>query len=546
LAASLIALALAAAVVAVHLSNPGVIERTPGPNLFILVNSTLALGVDGLSVWLLALTALLVPLAILGSTATVRQQPKAYYALMMLLAAAMQGAFLARDLLWFYIFFEFTLIPLFFIIGIWGGPQRRAAATKFFIYTLAGTLITLATFLYMASVNNLDFSFASLAGTLADLPRGTQLLLFAGLFLGFAIKVPLFPLHTWLPLAHTEAPTAGSVLLAGVLLKLGTYGFLRIGIGFLPSAALAVAPLMATLGVAGIIYGALAAWVQRDYKRLIAYSSIAHLGFCMLGMFSLRAAGITGSVLVMVNHGISTGALFLVAGMIYDRYHTREFDALGGLGRRMPVISAFLVFFALSSLGLPGLNGFVSEFLVLIGAIASGRAEGHLPAVLGVGYAVVAAFGIVLSAVYLLYLVGRLVFGPLKEPDVAGHGPTAAGPRTGRLAEEEAIVLPPDASAREWAILVPLAVFVLLLGLWPAPVTRSINGPANRLLDGVRAVEQARYDARVEDIRQQCAANLRGFGEAFRAYQSRNQSTRPAGLVSQSRPDDTAHEGTRP
>ena len=324
LAASLVTLVLTIVLLAIHLHDPAALIA-PGPfatDAIPLLGSSLALGADGISIWLLVMTGVLVPLAILSSTPAIRHQRRTYYVLMLLLESAMLGVFLARDLLWFYIFFEFTVVPLFFLIGIWGGPQRRRAAHTFFIYTLAGTLITLSTFLYMGYRSGSQFNFDALASVLPHLPANVQVLLFVGMFVGLAVKVPLFPLHTWLPLAHTEAPTAGSVILAGVLLKLGTYGFLRIGLGFLPKAALLLAPTMATLAVIGIIYGALAAWVQSDFKKLIAYSSIAHLGFCMLGMFALNTAGLTGSVLVMVNHGLSTGALFLVAGMIYDRYHT--------------------------------------------------------------------------------------------------------------------------------------------------------------------------------------------------------------------------------
>lgn len=428
-----------------------------------------SVGVDGISLPLLLLTALLTPLAIWGSFSGIRERVREYYALMLLLHGAMLGVFCARDLLLFYVFFEFTLIPLYFLIGIWGGPQRHKAADMFFIYTLSGSMLTFAGVLWLgwkASLYPLgpdglcEFSFAldrlyalSAAGHLS---LDAQWWLFIAFFAGFAIKVPLFPLHTWLPLAHTEAPTAGSVILAAVLLKLGTYGFLRLSLPMLPQAAINLAPIIGGLAVAGIIYGAVAAWVQSDVKKLVAYSSVSHLGFCLLGMFSLTLAGLTGSVLYMVNHGLSTGALFLVVGMIYERYHTREIDRIGGLARRMPILAFFLVVFALSSIGLPGLNGFVSEFLVLLGTFTSGQVdEAGRTGPLGIWFAAVGATGILLGAIYMLYMVGCVLFGPVKEPE---HGlDTSTG-------------LTQDLTPREVGILAPIALACLLLGVYPKPV----------------------------------------------------------------------------
>ncbi len=431
-------------------------------------------GVDGLSVWLVMLAALITPLSIWASFTAIRDRVKEYYVLMLLLEAGMIGVFCARDLLLFYIFFEFTLIPLFFLIGIWGGPERRRAAGKFFLYTFAGSVLTFAGVLYLAyqayalppsrgGVGVFTFDLDTLYGL--DLSYNVQWWLFIAFAAGFAIKVPLFPFHTWLPLAHTEAPTAGSVLLAGVLLKLGTYGFLRFSVPMLPEASIALAPIMATLAVAGIIYAALVAWVQDDFKKLIAYSSVSHLGFCILGMFSMKTAGVTGSLLYMVNHGLSTGALFLVVGMIYERYHTRSFDQIGGLARPMPWLAFFLIVFTLSSIGLPGLNGFVSEFLVLLGTFTSASTADGPAGPLGVTYGALAALGIVLSAIYMLYLCGRILFGPLKEPD---HTPdTTHG-------------LTPDLTPREIGVLTPIALCCLLIGLWPNALIDSIQPAAER------------------------------------------------------------------
>ncbi|HOB73327.1 MAG TPA: NADH-quinone oxidoreductase subunit M [Phycisphaerae bacterium] len=427
------------------------------------------LGVDGLSIWLVALTAFITPLSIWASFSGIRHRQREYYALMLLLEASVIGVFCARDLLLFYIFFEFTLIPLFFIIGIWGGPQKWAAAGKFFLYTFAGSMLTFAGVLYLAwqaARQGGVFTFDIDTLYRLQLTEREQFWLFLAFTAGFAIKVPLFPFHTWLPLAHTEAPTAGSVLLAGLLLKLGTYGFLRFNLPMLPAATQELAPLVAVLAIIGIIYGALVAWVQDDFKRLVAYSSVSHLGFCMLGMFALNQAGLTGSVLYMINHGLSTGALFLVIGMIYERYHTRQFDKLGGLARRMPWMAFFLVFFVLSSIALPGLNGFISEFLVLLGTFTSRNPLDGWPAgPLGAPYGVIAAVGIILSAVYMLAMVQRLLFGQLKEPE---HTPDTSGG------------LRPDLTRREITILTPIALACLILGVYPKPVIDSIQPAAQQ------------------------------------------------------------------
>jgi len=450
--------------------EPGLVLEVPwvgGPDGPIDIRYHVA--VDGLSLWLVVLSAGLLPLCIWGSFTAVGDRARAYYALLLLLESGMIGVFCARDLLLFYVFFEFTLVPLFLLIGIWGGPRRREAAAMFFIYTMAGSVLTFAGVVVLAwlaslppeagGVGRFTFDLQTLYGLRID--PAVQWWLFIALAAGFAIKVPLFPFHTWLPLAHTEAPTAGSVLLAGVLLKLGTYGFLRLSLPMLPEASVAFAPLAAGLAVVGILYGALAAWVQGDVKKLIAYSSVSHLGFCILGMFSLRPAGLTGSVLYMINHGLSTGALFLVVGMVYERYHTRAFDRLGGLARPMPWMAFFMVLFTLSSIGLPGLNGFVSEFLVLLGTFTSADPGHGAPAgPLGVAWAAFAALGIVLSALYMLSMCRRLLFGPLREP------PDTPDRSSG---------LPPDLTGREIGVLAPLALACVLLGVYPRPVIDTIH-----------------------------------------------------------------------
>jgi NADH-quinone oxidoreductase subunit M len=407
------------------------------------------IGIDGISLWLVALTALLSVTAVLVSWEAVRERTRAYYALLLLLETGMLGVFVALDVVLFYIFFEFTLIPLFFLIGIWGGPDRKLAARKFFIYTLAGSVLTLLGLIYVVAVFHSQAMRAGLemsAFSIPDLVHAThgvrlstteQWWVFLALAAGFAIKVPLFPFHTWLPLAHVEAPTAGSVILAGVLLKIGTYGFLRFSMSLLPIASQHFLGLIAVLSVIGIIYGALVALAQGDIKKLVAYSSVSHLGFCMLGLFALNTIGISGAVLQMVNHGLSTGALFALVGMLYERYHTREIRSLGGLARKLPVLTFFFVVVTLSSIGLPGLNGFVGEFLVLVGMFQVNKL-----------FAAVAAVGIILGAFYMLWLVQRVFFGPLREPQHDG-GPIA------------------DLNWREISALAPIAAACLWIGLFP-------------------------------------------------------------------------------
>jgi NADH-quinone oxidoreductase subunit M len=414
------------------------------------LNSNIHLGMDGIALPLVWLTQLLSAISIWSSFTAIKKQTRSYYALMLLLQAAMTGVFVSMDLLLFYIFFEFTLVPLFLIVGIWGGAQRRFAAFKLFIYTMAGGVLTFAAIIFITWYHYSKtgvFTFNIQELYQASIPKHLQLWLFAAFFAGFAVKVPLFPFHTWLPLAHTEAPTAGSVLLAGVLLKLGTYGFLRIALPMLPDAAITAAPFVAVLALIGIIYTSLAAWIQSDIKKLVAYSSVAHLGFCILGMFAFNHTGLSASLLYMINHGLSTGALFLVVGMIYERYHTREFAQLGGLARKMPVMAFFLILFSLSSIGLPGLNGFVSEFAVLYAVFTS-------TGPIGSTYAIIAASGVILSAIYMLWMCQRVLFGPLKEPEVHHD-------------ESDPDQLPTDLSQREWGLLIPITVLVVVLGVYP-------------------------------------------------------------------------------
>ncbi len=460
---------------------------------------------------LIGLTLLLGPICVIASTSAITERVKTYYAWLLVLQAAMTGVFAARDLILFYTCFEFTLVPMFVLISLYGSTNRKKAAIKFFLFTFTGSVIALAGFVFVAWKNSQipehawTFDIATLSETARTLPPHTQAWVLLALMLGFAVKVPLFPVHTWLPLAHTEAPTAGSVILAGVLLKLGTYGIFRFVLPFTPEAVVEYAPAIAVLSIIGIIYAGLICWVQTDVKKLVAYSSVAHLGFCVLGLFALNHIGVTGSVLYMINHGLSTGALFLLIGMIYERYHTRSMKELGGLASKMPVWATFMVFFTMASVGLPGLNGFVSEFLCLIGAFQASNAWGSATGMtadgkldvglwgsggmgpdgvpgathgsLGPWVAAIAATGMIVAAMYLLYMLGKIVWGPLVEP--AGHGHDSH--------DEAHSTLPRDLNAREIGVLVPLAILCILLGVYPKPVLEVIQPSITSTLAAVNS-----------------------------------------------------------
>jgi NADH-quinone oxidoreductase subunit M len=417
-----------------------------------------SLGVDGISLPLVVLTTLLVPIALAAST-SISHRLKEFVAYTLALEAGLIGVFLALDLFLFFVFFEAILVPMYFIIGIWGGERRVYAAIKFFLYTAFGSALLLAAIIGLAILNSQQtgapsFAFSDLANL--DLSVGTERLLFAAFALAFAIKVPVFPFHTWLPDAHVEAPTAGSVLLAGVLLKLGTYGLLRFNLGLFPQASVDMVPVLAVLAVIGIIYGAVVAIVQPDLKKLVAYSSVSHLGFIVLGTFALTSGGLAGGVVQNINHGITTGALFLLVGMIYDRRHTKQIADFGGLAKVMPIYSGIFLFTAFASIGLPGLNGFVGEFMVLVGSFPT------LPV-----YVIVAAVGVVLAAVYLLWAYERTFTGPLDKP------------------ENEKLV---DLSVREVALLAPLVVLMVLLGLYPRVLLDRVEPSTEAVLDRIEAV----------------------------------------------------------
>lgn len=459
---------------------------------------------DGLSLWLFALSALLTVTAVLVSWTAITERVAEFFAMLLLLETGMLGVFAARDIILFYVFFEFTLIPLFFLIGIWGSEERRYAAIKFFLFTLAGSMLTflgiLAIVLNARGIGGeLTFSIPELTSRLSASPLDfdLQLLIFVALFAGFAIKVPLFPFHTWLPLAHVQAPTAGSVILAGVLLKMGTYGFLRFSLPMLPDATAAAMPWMLWLSVAGIVYGALVALAQGDMKRLIAYSSVSHLGYCMLGLFALNRLGMQGGVLQTINHGLSTGGLFAIVGMVYERYHTRQIGDLGGLARRIPLLATMMVFFTFSSIGLPGLNGFVGETLVLVGMFQRGWADvgaAGPPAELAGQYrwiSVLAVTGVVLGAWYMLWLVQRVFFGPLKEP----HGHDALGGRGDGQGEIQ------DMNLREFAALAPLCAFILWIGIYPQFFLDRMSDQLDSITDRAAAALERQEGSKATEVR---------------------------------------------
>jgi NADH-quinone oxidoreductase subunit M len=390
------------------------------------------------------------PISVLASW-SIEKRIKPFFVFLLALETGMLGVFCSLDLFLFYLFWEATLVPMYFLIGMWGYGGRIFAAMKFFLFTLAGSLLMLAAilFLYFAASDNPTFDYESLLGT--PLSMGTQRLLFLGFFASFAVKIPLVPVHTWLPDAHTEAPTAGSVLLAAVLLKMGAYGLIRFAIPLFPDASRELVPLVMGLALAGILYGALVAAMQKDLKRLIAYSSVAHLGFVVLGLFVGSIQGMSGGILQMVNHGLSTGALFLLVGMLYDRRHTRAIADFGGLASSVPVLSGIFLLVALSSLGLPGLNGFVGEFLILLGTFFEYR-----------WWAVPATAGIILAAVYLLWAYQRVFHG---EPT---------------LEENRSLV---DVRARESVMLAPLIALIVFIGVYPKPFLERIEPAAQRVVN---------------------------------------------------------------
>jgi len=423
--------------------------------------------IDGLSLWLVILTTLIMPLAILFSFNTVRERIRLYYAFLLVLEFAMIGVFVAQDLFIFYLFWEISLVPMYFIIGIWGAEQRIYAAVKFFVYTLVGSLLMLLAILWMSNhfgtSNVYDILQAVRAAPVSIYPSAlTEGLLFLGFFIAFAIKVPLWPFHSWLPDAHVQAPTAGSVILAGVMLKLGTYGLLRFCVPLFPHAAIAFAPYIAVLAIIGIIYGAWVSYAQTDAKKLVAYSSISHLGFVVLGIFTLNAAGMSGAVLQMVNHGISTGGLFLLVGVLYERRHTKALDAFGGIWKVLPVFSGLSLVIMLSSVGLPGLNGFVGEFSILLGTFGS--------TFLGGAAAAFAALGVILAAVYLFKFWQHIFMGDVKW--------------------QENLHLPP-LGWNEYTVLVVVVVAAIGIGLYPRPFFSTMDASVNAVQTQIQQVAAA-------------------------------------------------------
>jgi NADH-quinone oxidoreductase subunit M len=423
------------------------------------LNITYSVGIDGMSLLLILLTTFLTPIALLSSWNSINKRIPLFVAMMLFLETGMLGIFGSLDLFLFYLFWEAMLIPMYFIIGIWGGENRIYAAVKFFLYTMVGSLLMLVAIIwlgiYAGSLHHQTFNseLQFLYAISPSIPVGVQVWMFLAFTLSFAIKVPIFPFHTWLPDAHVEAPTAGSVILAGVLLKMGTYGLLRFSLPLFPQAAILFAPYIATLAVIGIVYGALVSMVQTDMKKLVAYSSVSHLGFVVLGIFALTEEGLQGSILQMVNHGLSTGALFLLVGMIYDRRHTRQISEFGGLAKVIPVFSTIFMIVSLSSIGLPGLNGFVGEFLILLGSFTS--------PVFSRWFSIVAATGVILSAVYLLWMYQRVVFGPVTN----AHNKNLK-----------------DLSIREIAVLVPILIFIVWIGIQPGTFLKDSAVSTKRIL----------------------------------------------------------------
>lgn len=458
-----------------------------------------AFGIDGISLLLVLLTTLLGSVSILSSWSAITERVKEYYAYMLLLQTGMLGVFMATDLFLFYVFWEVMLVPMYFLIGVWGGPRKLYAAIKFFLYTLFGSVIMLlgilAIYFKYISLNgweNRTFSYFKFLEM--GLPPDFQFWVFAAFFIGFAIKVPMFPFHTWLPDAHVEAPTAGSVILAGVLLKMGTYGFVRFSLPLFPDATREYLPFLMILCVIGVIYGALVAMMQKDMKKLVAYSSVSHLGFTMLGVFAGTQIGIQGGVVQMINHGISTGALFLIVGIIYERRHTRLIEEYGGLSHHMPLYATVFLIMTLSSIGLPGLNGFIGEFMILQGTFM--RPDLRV-------YAILAASGIVLGAAYMLWLYQRVMFGKC---------------------EKEENRRMKDLNMRELATFIPLIILAVWIGIFPSFWLRYLNEPA-KFIAGRLQTSAATIVARPVP-----GGSPAGYGT------SSNRALLPAGRISMAQP----------
>jgi NADH-quinone oxidoreductase subunit M len=434
------------------------------------LNTSYTVGIDGISLLLILLTTFLTPLTLLSTWKSITKNVKMFTFCMLFLETGMLGVFMSLDLFLFYIFWEVMLIPMYFIIGVWGGEKRIYASVKFFIYTMAGSLLMLIAIIWLASsaswqLGHFTTSFIELSKVAPNIVIGVQSLLFFAFFISFAIKVPIFPFHTWLPDAHVQAPTAGSVILAGVLLKMGTYGLLRFCLTLFPQSSIKFAPFISVLAVIGIIYGALVAMVQTDMKKLVAYSSISHLGFVVLGLFAMTIQSVQGSVIQMINHGLSTGALFLLVGFLYERTHNRDIAYYGGIARLVPLYSFVLLFISLSSIGLPGLNGFIGEFLILLGSFKS--------EVLGSWwFTIFASSGVIFAAVYLLWMYERVVFGEVKNQSLAGLK---------------------DLTAAEILIIVPIFIFIVWIGLYPSTFLDITSASVERILTQINSFHNINF-----------------------------------------------------
>ncbi len=432
-------------------------------------NINYIVGVDGISILLLLLTTLIMPFCVLASWTYIKKRVQAFMVCLLVMETAMVGVFAALDFVLFYVLWEAMLIPMYLLIGIWGGPRRIYASIKFFLYTLAGSMMMLVAIIWLYNANNYSFFIPDMMWQ--DYSITAQIYIFLAFFLAFAIKVPMFPFHTWLPAAHVEAPTAGSVILASILLKMGTYGFLRFALPITPEATLLFMPWVLWLSIAGIIYGGFTALAQSDMKKLIAYSSVGHMGFVTLGLFALNSDGIEGSILQMINHGVTTGALFLCVGMIYERTHSRELLSATGIGKYMPIFITFLTLFSLAAFAFPGTNGFVGEFMILVGAFKYSTLQGNFP-----WLALAAIPGALLAAAYMLRMLQKIIWGGTNNPDQ-------------KWLKEH------DLNVREVVTLVPFLLFVLWIGLAPQPFLEMIHCSVHELLQHFTAVQTNTADA---------------------------------------------------